>query len=533
MARAVFGKFLGWATGAALALGGAAQAEITWDERFFNPKPLDGDVTMPMPCGGAMVFRPVETSNPDGAIGDVPVILGEVNEAQPYLTGLRRAFVSGPFSQDGTSARSYFYMAKYEIAEAQYEVVMSGCPDSDPRRAAFRPVVDVSKLELETFAERYTLWLMQNAPESLPETDTTRGFVRLPTEDEWEYATRGGLAASDTDFRAPRPPVPEGRQASEYIAHGGADSAGGRLQPIGTLEPNVLGLHDTLGNAAEIVGDSFALVRHGRLHGLAGGFIKRGGDARTPLASISSASRFEVPPFDIISNTVSADRYTGGRMVISGLAITSAAQAEEIIRSLEELAQADAGLQNAGSEEEVLKLLDDMVAESTSQLATARLGIVKQTIEQGRAERNTQRDRSIRLILTASTLLCDQSVQRYLNALAIALFLEDLEEMEQTPEVREEIEFTLESLRGLEQRAADSAQEYANFVEGLASDYSAALLSRQIAYVGQQPENAERRRALCFSAMEAHMAVRLAEGFSDADTISEDFQSIALLLAEQ
>ena len=32
-----------------------------WEEKFYNPKPLEGDVMLPMPCEGSMVFRMVKT----------------------------------------------------------------------------------------------------------------------------------------------------------------------------------------------------------------------------------------------------------------------------------------------------------------------------------------------------------------------------------------------------------------------------------------------------------------------------------------
>ena len=89
--------------------GGAARAQgIEWKDSYYNPQPAETDLILPMPCGGAMAFRRVDTPNPDGAIGDVTVVLGRQDEAQPFLDGVRRSFVSGPFSDGGGLAKGYF-----------------------------------------------------------------------------------------------------------------------------------------------------------------------------------------------------------------------------------------------------------------------------------------------------------------------------------------------------------------------------------------------------------------------------------------
>ena len=47
----------------------AQQSVPPWPERLYNPQPADGDLVLPMPCGGAMAFRRIDV--PDrGALND-------------------------------------------------------------------------------------------------------------------------------------------------------------------------------------------------------------------------------------------------------------------------------------------------------------------------------------------------------------------------------------------------------------------------------------------------------------------------------
>lgn len=530
-----------------VAIATPVMAEITWKDTYYNPAPIAGDLTLPMPCGGAMTFRRVDTPNSDGAIGDVAVTLGQEGHKQPYLNGLRRSFVSGAFSDAGdqaASSKSYFYLAKYELAEAQYNVIMDGeCPAKAPRKRAFVPATEHSKLEYVSFAERYTLWLMKKAPETLPRAGETQAYLRLPSEEEWEYSARGGMSVEGALFRAPRPPLEDGQAQSEFIAHGGSESAGGKVQVIGTLKANPLGLHDMLGNASEIVGTPFSLVRHGRLHGQSGGYVKRGGDARTPLASITSATRQEVSPFDVLSITPTRDRYSGTRMAIAGLSITSADQANDLVDALNAMAELDSKLNTAQSEEEVLEIIDQLDKDVTAPRARQQLAVIRDTVQRGRAERNDQRNRSIRLILESGTLMCNQTVQRYLNALAISVVFPAYDEIEAEAiatgdaalldEVREA---KRESKRDIEDMAALAERElldYANLMEGLAADYSVELLNKQSEIIAPDIKARSARRSKCLGALRTHLSARQAAGFSDIELIKLDFQGIALVESDE
>lgn len=87
----------------------------------------------------------------------------------------------------------------------------------------------------------------------LPSILDCRGF-RLPTSAEWEYAARAGSTTPyyQGDWR----PCGDQGDVVDRIAWYFANSSNS-FHPVGEKEPNAWGLHDTLGNAAEMAYASF------------------------------------------------------------------------------------------------------------------------------------------------------------------------------------------------------------------------------------------------------------------------------------
>ena len=87
-------------------------------------------------------------------------------------------------------------------------------------------------------ATKFCQWLSIN----------TGYYYRLPTEAEWEYASRAG-SRKDNWFGD------EVSVIDDYAWH--KENSGGKYQKVGQKKPNDWGLYDMLGNVSEWVADSY------------------------------------------------------------------------------------------------------------------------------------------------------------------------------------------------------------------------------------------------------------------------------------
>ena len=290
-------------------------AQAAWEHKFYNPIPLDDDVILPMPCDGAMAFRRIPIVQ-QSLLDDQKIILGQDSEEWGYIEQSRPAYISGSFSTK--EKERYYLMAKYELSELQYQTLMANeCPK--PTIKLRLPASSYSWMDAIQFADKYNLWLRQHAVKDIPLEDEALGFIRLPTEEEWEYAARGGAAVDTSTFRESRYPMPEGINEYEWFA--GSQSSNGKLQLTGLLKPNPLGLHDMLGNVNEMMLEPFRVNKLNRLHGQAGGMVVRGGDYQTPQAQLRTSTRKELPYYQ---NTIQNQaKTTGIRLVLVAPTLTS------------------------------------------------------------------------------------------------------------------------------------------------------------------------------------------------------------------
>ncbi|WHS60224.1 SUMF1/EgtB/PvdO family nonheme iron enzyme [Pseudomonas sp. G2-4] len=451
-------KLLGAAV--ALSLAGLAWADEGSD-KLDNPKPLPDDVSLPLPCEGQMVFRYVYILA-QGTLDDREISLGypfsegEAGYQQSFISGYRRDFINGQFTlkdlpkdwnktitplMPKTDAKTplkpmLYFIGKYEVTARQYAQVMaqaqslaSGEPAPAcealqaelPQGVAGRlPKVKLSKFEAERFSAVYSAWLMKHHKDLLPVSgrgssaeDGGLGFVRLPTEVEWEFAARGGQAVSRQDLEGRLfPRRLEGSESDGPLADwavfnqvAGGTGQAARLMPIGTKLPNPIGLFDVVGNAAEMVQESFQLVHAGRRQGAYGGFVVKGGNYLEGEGTLFTGMRREYPLF-AADGTEQSNETTGFRVAVGALSAPRSRYKELFAQWQKEgrLASLTDAIDDA---DDPTKRLDSIIAASVDPRLQAELGLVNEELKRNVSLIAQQREEAAGNLIQSSALVAE------------------------------------------------------------------------------------------------------------------------------
>nr|WP_321440635.1 SUMF1/EgtB/PvdO family nonheme iron enzyme [uncultured Hyphomonas sp.] len=450
-----------------------------WPPVLVNPQPLDGDFVLPLPCDGEMVFRKVRLPV-SGVLADHAFQQGGSDEDWDYSENPIETYLSGGFEdKDG----QYYYIAKYEVNQLQYDAVMSeDCATPTPMHRL--PKTQISWFDAIAFSDKLSTWLLTSAADKLPQSAGAKAFVRLPTEAEWEYAARGGMKVSATEFIDRM--FPTKTSLNDYVWYSGSSSANGKLQMMGLKSPNPLGLFDIVGNADEMTMDLYHLNKGSRMHGLSGGYIIRGGNFRTPREQIRTAQREEAPFY--IDTGPRTSPATGFRPVLSTIAIASLKRLDEIKKEWKTIGSDVTGLGEVqpqpiavrkvakGKSEnpiEELELIADAIQDNGTK---QRLADVRNVLKSSMIARDEQRDRAVKSSLRLGAFLC---ANLYNGGNTVELLQNSYDARCATNDPAQRCDKRAEQLDAEKQALRGNLEYYSDTIVRSAMDFSPELIDQQ------------------------------------------------------
>ena len=264
-------------------------------------------------------------------------------------------------------------------------------------------VTNVNWFDALRTAHQYNVRLRQHAKGVLPKEDLISGFVRLPTEVEWEFAARGGIKVNAAEFAEPRYPMPDGK-INQYEWFGGTQSSNSKINRIGVLLPNPLGLHDMLGNVSEMTLDAFRLNKFDRQYGSAGSYVIRGSDYMQPESDLRAALRREGNLYD--ENGEIQEKTVGFRWVIASREMTSAKHVKDLEDSYNKLGDGQVSSDASEKGASAVRELNTLAGTVTDKKLKEQLASLEGKLRASNQQQEEARDQAIRASLNLGAFLC-------------------------------------------------------------------------------------------------------------------------------
>ena len=330
---------------------------------FASIHAIGSTIELQLPKGESLKFKAVFLDLPPGLLSSREFVVGDRSQNNPTepLVPVR---IGGAFIENAPSGKKdwCFYMAETEVTENQWIALMGG---TEPEKKDL-PKTHVSFFEIQDFLNKWNLWLYENATRGIPVSDGTLGYLRLPTEHEWEFAARGGSVVAPEVFDKQTPySTMEMLLKSEWLF--GSDASSRQLKPVARSEgANPLGLFDLFGNASELTSSHFSVEPNS---GRVGGFVVKGGDVATLPREARSAMRTEFTPYSS-KGDLNSGEFVGFRPVIGSNIVTNFATASGI---------ATARSAETGNARIPLTILDSEI-ESNSGATSEELGKAKERL---------------------------------------------------------------------------------------------------------------------------------------------------------